>query len=373
MDRPKPGNPRSDLHVAVASRLVELLPDSDVVGVLLSGSSTWADADDSSDVDLQILVGRPAPYREVTCERVSDVLGEPMPDGPSFVDLDRVSAEQYRAAALRPGGLDYRLVHGLILRDTDGFLADLQRRAIESFVRPEAYRARFEQYRAQAEAERAGAREAAAQGDTPLANLRARLLVTAAAASLLDFADDRVSNHLVDAALRALAHLGRPDLGAPLLRAMGVDTGAAGVDRALAAWRRFGDVALAWLADPAIGGRLGVEDRAWVRLNWSEQIVEEMTLRRAALTRLGKLPALQYYADGKLTLTVRLSFGNLLSLIETGQTARKGIAEFHRSLRELHPELFGEWVAGLRLDAPGPRWPSPRRWPTSCSRSASGS
>ena len=336
MDRPKAGNARSELQIALARRLVERLPDADVVGVLLSGSSTWGDADESSDVDLQILVDRPPPYREVTCERVAELLGGPVPDGPLFVDLDRVS------------------VHGLVLRDRDGFLADVQRRAIEQFARPEAYRVRFEQHRAQAEAERAGAREAAAQGDAPLANLRARLLVTAAAASLLDFADDRVSNHLVDAALKALAHLERPELGAPLLRAMGVDTGAAGVDRALAAWRRFGEVALAWLDDPTIGGRLGVEDQAWVRFNWSDQIVEEMALRRAALTRLGKLPALQYYADGKLTLTVRISFGKLLSLIETGEAARKEIAEFHRSLRELHPELFGEWVAGLRLDQPGP-------------------
>ena len=354
MDRPKPGNPRSELQIALARRLVERLTDPDVVGVLLSGSSTWGDADESSDVDLQILVDRPPPYREVTCARVADLLGEPVPDGPPYGDVDRGSAEQSRAIALQHDGVQYRLVHGLILRDRDGFLADLQRRAVEQFVRPEAYRARFGQHRAQAEAERAGAREAAAQGDAPLANLRARLLVTAATAALLDFADDRVSNHLVDAALRALAHLGRPELGPPLLRAMGADTGAAGVDRALAAWRRFGEVSMKWLDDPAIGGKLGVEDQAWVRFNWSDQIVEEMALRHAALTRLGKLPALQYYADGKLTVGVRITFGKLLSLVETGEAARQEIAEFHRSLRELHPELFGEWVAGLRLDQPGP-------------------
>ena len=354
MDRPKTGNPRSDLQIEVARRIVDRLPDEDVVAVLLSGSSTWADADESSDVDLQILLDRPAPYREVTCVRVADLLGEPMPDGPHFVDLDRVSAELYREAALVRGGLHYRVVHGLVLRDRDGFLADLQRRVIAQFVRPEAYRARFEELRAQAEAERAGAREAAAAGDAPLATLRARLLATAAAATLLDFADDRVSNHLVDAALKALTHLSRPDLGRPLLRAMAVDTGAAGVDRTLDAWRRFGEVSLGWLDDPEIGGKLNDEDRAWVRFNWSDQVVEEMALRRAALTRLGKLPALQYYADGKLTVGVRITCGKVLSLIETGQATRQGLAEFHQSLRRLRPALFAEWVAGLRLDAPGP-------------------
>jgi hypothetical protein len=354
MDRPKPGNARSDWHVAVARRLVERLPDTDAVGVLLSGSSTWADADESSDVDLQILLDRPPPYREVTCARVADMLGEPLPDGPFFVDLDRVSAAGYAAVTLEKGAWHHRMVHGLILRDRDGFLADLQRRVIDQFVRPEAYRARFEELRAEAEAERAGARAAAAQGDAPLATLRARLLVTAAAAALLDFADDRASNHLVDAAQGALVHLGRPDLGPPLLRAMGVDTGAAGGDRALAAWRRFGEVSSAWLDDPAIGGKLSVEDQAWVRFNWSDQIVEEMALRRAALTRLGKMPALQYYADGTLTVGVRITCGKVLSLVETGAVARQDVAEFHATLRRLHSELFGEWVAGLRLDQPGP-------------------
>jgi hypothetical protein len=86
--RPKTGNARSDFHVEVARRLTERLPDRDVVAVLLGGSSTWADADASSDVDLQILLERPPPYREVTCRRIADLLGEPLPDGPHYVDLD---------------------------------------------------------------------------------------------------------------------------------------------------------------------------------------------------------------------------------------------------------------------------------------------
>jgi hypothetical protein len=352
--RPKPGNRRSDFQVAVARRVVERLPDHGVVGVLLSGSSTWADADASSDVDLQVLLDRPPPYREVTCLRIADLLGEALPDGPHYVDVDRISAAGYREVTVERGGWHHRVVHGLILRDTGDFLATLQREVVARFVRPAAYRARFEQFRSDAEAERAGARAAAARGDAPLARLRARLMATHAAAALLDLADDRVSNHLVDAVVKAVGLLGRPALGRPLLRALAVDGGAAGVDGTLGAWRRFGEVALAWLDDPAVGGRLNGEDRAWVRFNWSDAVVEEMTLRRAALTRLGKLPALQYYADGKLTVAVRITFGKCLSLIETGQAARQDLVEFHHALRRLRPDLFGEWLAGLRLDAPGP-------------------
>jgi hypothetical protein len=354
VDRPKPGNPRSALQVAVARRLVERLPDRDAVGVLLSGSSTWGDADASSDVDFQILLDREPPYREVTCARIAELLGEEIPDGPRYVDLDRVSAPYYRTITVEKGGWHHRVVHGLILRDRDGFLAELQREVIAQFVRPEAYRARFEQLRALAEAERVGAREAETQGDAPLVRLRARLMVAHAASALLDFADDRLSNHLVKAALRAVAHLGREDLGPPLLRALGVDGGAVGVDRALAAWRRFGEVSLGWLDDPAVGGQLNGEDRAWVKFNWSEQVVEEMEFRREALTRTGELAALQHRAYGMLTTPVRISFGKYLSLIERGQTARQGLAEFHTSLRRLQPALYAEWVAGLRLDAPGP-------------------
>lgn len=324
------------------------------MAVLLAGSSTWGDADESSDVDLQILLDRPAPYREVTCIRIAEFLGEAPPDGPHYVDLDRLSAAAYQEVATRHSGLDYRLVHGLIPRDTRGFLADLQRDAIARFALPASYQARFETHRTLVETERTGAREADAQSDATLARLRSRRMVEHAAASILDFADDRVSNHLVDAVVKGLAHLRRADLGAAFLRAMAVDDGARGVDRALEAWRRFGEVSLEWFEDPAIGGQLNGEDRAWVLLNWNDAVVEEMEVRREALTRIGKLPALQYYADNKLTVPVRISFGKYLSLIETGQVARQTVAQFHQSLRRLHPDLFGEWVAGLRLDAPSP-------------------
>jgi hypothetical protein len=329
------------------------VPDPDIVAVLLCGSSTWGDADESSDLDLQILLDRPPPYRDVACVRLVDVLGERLPDGPHYTDLDRVSAHDYRAITVEGGGWHHRLVHGLILRDTDGFLARVQRDVVADFVRPESYRAHFESLRSSAEAERTGAREAAARGDAELARLRGRRMVEHAASALLDFADDRVSNHLVDAALKALAHLGRPDLGAPLVRVLAVED-AGGVERALRAWRRFGEAAIDWLADPAVGGRLNEEDRSWVRFNWSDQMVEEMELRRAALTRLGKTAALQYYADGKLTVPVRITVGKLVALIETGRTAILGVAEFHDALRRRHPELFAEWIGGLRLDGPGP-------------------
>src|SRR5437867_3628766 len=210
---PKPGNARSDLLSAVARRIAERLDEPELVAVLLSGSATWGDADGTSDVDLVVLLDRPPPYREVVHRRITDLLGEAFPQGPLFADVDRLSASWFAESVLEPGGWAHRLVHGLVLRDRDGFLADLQRRAVAAFRRPEAYRARFAQFRALRDEESAGARAAADSGDGALARLRSRLGLGYAAASLPDLVDDRVSNHLVDAAVRGLATLGRADLG----------------------------------------------------------------------------------------------------------------------------------------------------------------
>jgi len=66
-------------------------------------------------------------------------------------------------------------------------------------------------------------------------------------------------------------------------------------------------------------------------------------------TALGRLPTLQYYLDGLLTVPVRINFGKLFRLRATGQSGRLSIPEFHAALRD-EPALLAEWVEALRLE-----------------------
>lgn len=106
------------------------------------------------------------------------------------------------------------------------------------------------------------------------------------------------------------------------------------------------------MADPAVGGRLSHEDRAWAEFTYGAQTYEEIAHKVDTFTRLGRAPALLYYLDGLLLVPIRLNVGKVLLLRADGAAGRITIPDFQAALRA-EPALHETWLAALRLtDAP---------------------
>lgn len=332
---------------AIAHEVVHRLPDQDLRAAFLFGSAAWGDADAASDLDIMLLLDRPAGYREVTRVRLPDLLGRPLPDGPLFADLDRFSAEAFTEVTGN-GGWAQRVVHSIVLKDTDQYYARIRDRVSAEFFTAASRAARFQQRRAHVEMQRA-AMQAALGSDAILAALHARLALEGAAAALLEINDDRISlTHFVESLEQALANLNHGQLVAPVLHALALDASQSSVDRSLQAYRAFADALKGWVADPDVVGRLSQEDLAWSEFTYGPQTYEEIFHKVAAFTKLGRLPALQYYLDGLLQVPVRLNVGKILLLRSSGTAGRISIPDFHVALHA-EPGLFKEWVVALRL------------------------
>ncbi len=335
---------------AIAHEVVHRLPDQDLRAAFLFGSAAWGDADEASDLDIMLLLDRPAGYREVTRVRLPDLLGRPLPEGPLFADLDRFSAEAFREVTGN-GGWAQCVVHSIVLKDTDQYYAGIRDRVSAEFFTAASRTARFQQRRAQVEVQRA-AMQAAPGSDAGLAALHARLALEGAAAALLEINDDRISlTHMVESVQRGLASLNHGQLFAPLLHALALDAAPGNLDRSLQAYRAFADALKAWVADPDVGGRLSQEDLAWAEFTYGPQTYEEIFHKVATFTKLGRITALQYYLDGLLQVPIRLNVGKILLLRSSGTAGRMSIPEFHVALRA-EPRLFEEWVTALRLGSP---------------------
>lgn len=234
-------NPWCAHLIDVARQVIERVADPDLRAAFLFGSAAWGDADAGSDLDIMLLLDRPAGFREVTRVRVADLLARPLPDGPAFADFDCYSAAAFAEITAAGGGAQ-RVVHSVVLRDTDRFFAGIRDRVHAAYFDPAARAARYRVKREWAAAHRAALRQSRA-ADPALAALHARLALDEAAGALLGLNDDRLSlTHFVESVGRALARLGRADLAAPFLRALGLDTAPERqVERSLGAYRAFAD------------------------------------------------------------------------------------------------------------------------------------
>jgi hypothetical protein len=337
--------------VAVAQRLADGFPDGDVQAVFLFGSAAWGDADEASDLDLMLLLDRPPGYREVTRARVADLLGlpGPLPEGPRFVDLDRVSAAGF-AEGVKAGYWTQRVVNSVVLRDTGGAFAALRAEVCAAYGAPAAVQARVRALAARARGQRAAAGEALARGDAPLALLRARLGVQAAAGGLIERTGGRQSvTHFVEGVEQALAALGRPDLFAPFLGALALAGAASSAERSLRIYAEFGETLKDWLADPAIRAAHSDEALAWARFSYGEESREELRHKVDTYSRLGRHATLQYCLDGMFHLLIGINFGRALHARLLGSAERVPLPAFHTLLRR-EPVLFARWVEALRLD-----------------------
>ena len=353
----------------VAARVVEALPDPDLRGAFLFGSAAWGDADEASDIDLMVLVDRPAQYREVRRVRVAELLGPQAGPAPRFADLDRVSAQRFAAAAAA-GSWAQRIVRCVILKDVDGWLAAIRDQVTQAHRDPLAVTVRFSERRHAADTHRTARWRALQQGDAPLAALHGRLALQEAGAGLIEVGRDRVSTtHFVESAERALLGMGAGDLSPAFARglALGGDreprrpAGPApaarqpdGVARALAAYLTLAETLRRWMADPALAGQFSGEDRAWADFTYAEETYDEIAHKVGACMAFGRIRALQYYLDSLLLITAGANLSKVLALRATGSARRLPVTEFHAALRA-EPELFTAWVDGLRLGEPEAR------------------
>lgn len=344
-------NPRCAHLIAVARQVADRLVEPGLRAAVLFGSAVWGDADEASDLDIMILLDRPAGYREVTRVQVADLLGQPLPDGPRFADLDRLSAATFEGVVAK-GGWGSRVVHSLALKDTDGYYARLRDQVSAEFRAPAARAARWQRQREQVAVERVALRQALDAGDTILAALHARLAVNEAAVALIDRNDDRMSiTHFVESTARALDRYGQSRLFTAFLQALALDAPPGSVERGRRAYQLFADALKGWLDDPVLHEQLSHEDRAWSAFTYAAETYEEIDHKVTAFRQHGRLPALLYYLDGLLLAPVRLNLGKILWLRAHGSAARVTEREFHQAL-QAYPTLFAEWVTALRPDTP---------------------
>ncbi len=337
-------NPHSTRLINVACQLVEHLPDTDLHAAFLFGSAAWGDADAASDLDIMLLLDRPVGYREVTRVRPADLLGYPLPDGPVFADLDRVSVETF-VNLVQAGNWSQRVVNSIILADTDDFYVRLRSQVSTAFWQPSALQERFQTKRKLADESRTAALNVLGIDDM-LSALHARLALQHAGSALIELSKQRVSpSHFVESLEQALNRF-KSNLFARCLTALSLDAPYEAVDRSLHAYNAFATAIKRWTHEPAIESCLSQEDLAWARHTYEKQ--EEITYKVAEFTRTKRLPALLYYLDGLFQIPICLQTGKLFQLRSAGKAERMTLPDFLVALRQ-EPALYDEWIAALRL------------------------
>jgi hypothetical protein len=341
---------RAARAVDVARRLVASLVEPDLRLAWLFGSFAWGDGDAASDLDLMLLLDRPPGYRHASRVRVADVLGGPVPGGPRFADVDRMSFAAFAEEAAA-GGRAARLVRAVVLHDPGGAWGDLRSAALAAHRAPAARAERFVRTRAFVGSER-GAFAAAADRDPALAALHARQALEGAMYALLELAEERGSPaHYPAVARRALAAVGAPRLHRAVLRGLVGRPTPGSVARSRAALGTL----FAWVRDavedPAVVRVADPEHVQWARFTCGEDVIEEVDEKLAAGARRGRWTALQFYLDGKLVVQTTLSLTTVLRARRCDPGRRESWAQFCALLREDEPELFDLWAGALRLGA----------------------
>jgi predicted nucleotidyltransferase len=322
--------------------------EPDLKAAFLFGSAAWGDADETSDLDIMLLLDRPVGYREVTRIRLADILGQNESGGPDVADIDRIAWRSFVEEVSR-GRWGLRIINSIVLFDRDTDFQRIHAQVQDSFYTPVAMEARYRRARERATTDRALARQAVEAGDDGLATLQARLAVRSAAEGLLNFSRDRGSlTHFVDSAQHSLRSLGYAEVFPQFVSALGLDSNPEDISRSVAGYHFFTDTLKKWVETTELGQRLSAEDRAWARLTYSPDVIEEITHKTEVFELSNRRISLQYYLDGKILSPIHLSLEKILPMRLGLAKVPQTIREFHILLRE-EPTLFDVWVSVLRL------------------------
>jgi predicted nucleotidyltransferase len=341
-------NPHCTRLIAFARQLIEQLPDSDLRAAFLFGSAAWGDADATSDLDIMLLLDRPAGYREVTRVRLADIFGGRLADGPLFADLDRISAKTF-IERVQAGDWAVRVVNSVILRDTDEFYARLRAQVSSAFLQPSARAERFLARKGQAEESRKSALLTLGTDDL-LAMLHIRLALQHAGAALIELSGKRVSpSHFVESLEQTLSG-SDPRLFSGTLSMLALNAPYEAVSRSLQAYDVFADTLKRWMQEKSLTSQLSQEDLAWAQHTYGKQ--EEIAYKVVTTSSQTKsLPSLLYYLDGLFQVPICIQFSKIFLFRSSGQAERMSIPDFHIALQQEEPDLYNEWLAALRLSS----------------------
>jgi len=339
------GSQLCDLWVETARRILTASPEAELAAAFVFGSAAWGDADETSDVDIVVLLDRNDDFRQVTRLRVGELLDKSSP-APRFADIDRISFERFRAAVAK-GTWHHRVVNSVVLVD-DGRYAAIRQQVSASFdsVKERARRA-GQHVEAARQHQRATAQER--PGDPSLALLHARLAAEEAGTAVLEASGNRLSAaHYFDALNRALAASGHGDLVSELQRALALRCGRGGVQRGLDAYQVIAEALRRWMEDPTVANALGPEHVAWARFTYAPESFDEFNEKVGALLQANRGPEAVAYVDGLVKVPLRMNVSKVLNLRSNGTTDRMSIADFHVGLRA-EPVLYSHWLEALRL------------------------
>lgn len=337
----------SDSVVDGAKRLIIAHGGCDgVVAAFVFGSRAWGDADQSSDIDLMVLLDRDDDFRQVQRVRVSDHLDD-QESLPMFADIDRISYPRF-AAAVERGAWIQRLVNSIVIIDDPRYQAMRERatvRLADPAVRSELVRRRIE-----AVHDHCAAAERAIDSDLELAILNARLGVDDAATALVEASGGRATvSHLIEGFRTAVGFVGRDDLIDRMRAALALNGGTDSVEQGLRSYRTIAEALRIWMAEPQIADGLGPEHVAWAEFTYSPETYAEFDHKVNGLTRNGRTADALLYVDGLLRVPLRINTSKVFRLRESGRPDRKTIPDFQLALKN-EPDLYHAWITGLRLD-----------------------
>lgn len=311
------------------------------------GSAAWGDAEETSDMDIAVLLDRDDDFRQVTRARVQELVKMSRP-APLFADVDRISFERFRAGIAEGIG-HHRVVNSVVLAD-DGRYADIRRRVSASFSSVDA-RARRAGKHEEAARQHLTATEEARLGDPSLALLHARLAAEEAGNALVEASGNRLSAaHYFDALERALGAIDHGELVVELKEALALNCSQARapVQHGLETYRVIAEELRRWMEDPAVAAALGPEHVAWAKFTYAAESFEEFDQKVGVLLRANRRAEAMAYVDGLLKVPLRMNVSKVLNLRSHGTTDRLSVTDFHVGLHS-EPALYGHWVEGLRL------------------------
>lgn len=333
--------------VDAAKRLIAAHSGLDnVVAAFVFGSLAWGDAGRGSDIDVMVLLDRDDDFREVQRVRVADLLDD-QGSLPMFADIDRMAFPRF-AAVVERGGFIHRVVKSIVIID-DGRYQPIRERLSHRLADP-GVRAALVGRRIEAAHSHVEAASRLVDADLALAILRARLAAEEAATALVEAAGGRASvSHLIEGFRAACGMVGRQELVDRLQVALAVGAGAAAAELGLRSYRTIAERLREWIADSQVAQGLGPEHVAWAEFTYSPDTYAEFDHKVAALTQGGHAAEAVLYADGLLTVPLRINTSKVFGYRRTGRPESLSIPDFQQALKT-EPQLYRAWIAGLRLE-----------------------
>lgn len=354
--------------IQIASSMVEDIAHAEpVLAAFLFGSVAWNDADHASDLDLMILVDREPPFREVTRIAIPKSLECRVTVRPEFADVDRVSKSWFYES-VRAGAWVERLVHCVVLCDSDGTLAALRDVAVANFCEPNYRSQRFSKLETSTAEYLVQSAAAHSAGDELRAALADRMALETAAMSLIGAAGERFSStHFIETVGKVLWGLGEAETDRAFVAALtnaSVDTVAVPapfdgwmsrsvlprpIFDGIAGYYTLAEALKTQMMHPTRSQSLSATDQSWAAFTYATSTYQEMADKVDKMLVSERGEALQFYLQSQILGPARMNFGKLYALDMFGSVRVLTPLEFFEGIRS-DTALSEAWVKGIGLN-----------------------